>query len=98
MPTKRCAPPARPGEGTGDATRATSRVAPTASFQLRMTGGEAHFTSFPSLSLGTHLFPKLCFADVPAGGIVEVVPIKSPANPHNARYLEKKRVRMGHSL
>ena len=30
--------------------------------------------------------------------IVEVVPIKPPANPHNARYLETKRVRMGHLL
>lgn len=30
--------------------------------------------------------------------IVEVVPIKSPSNPHNARYLETKRVKMGHLL
>ena len=30
--------------------------------------------------------------------IVEVVPIKSPANPHNAKYLETKRVKMGHLL
>lgn len=30
--------------------------------------------------------------------IVEVVPIKAPANPHNARYLETKRVKMGHLL
>jgi 3,4-dihydroxy 2-butanone 4-phosphate synthase/GTP cyclohydrolase II len=30
--------------------------------------------------------------------IVEVVPIKAPANPHNARYLETKRVKMGHML
>ena len=31
--------------------------------------------------------------------IVEVVPIKAPSNPHNARYLETKRVKLGpHSL
>ncbi len=30
--------------------------------------------------------------------IVEVVPIKSPSNPHNAKYLETKRVKMGHLL
>ena len=30
--------------------------------------------------------------------IVEVVPIKSPANPHNAKYLETKKVKMGHLL
>ena len=30
--------------------------------------------------------------------IVEVVPIKATANPHNARYLETKRVKMGHLL
>ncbi len=30
--------------------------------------------------------------------IVEVVPIKSPSNPHNARYLETKKVKMGHLL
>ena len=30
--------------------------------------------------------------------IVEVVPIKAPANPPNARYLETKRVKMGHML
>ncbi|HEX8295804.1 MAG TPA: bifunctional 3,4-dihydroxy-2-butanone-4-phosphate synthase/GTP cyclohydrolase II [Chthoniobacteraceae bacterium] len=30
--------------------------------------------------------------------IVEVVPIKSPTNPHNAKYLETKRVKMGHLL
>ncbi len=30
--------------------------------------------------------------------IVEVVPIKAPPNPHNARYLETKRVKMGHLL
>jgi 3,4-dihydroxy 2-butanone 4-phosphate synthase/GTP cyclohydrolase II len=30
--------------------------------------------------------------------IVEVVPIKSPANPHNAKYLETKRLKMGHLL
>ena len=30
--------------------------------------------------------------------IVEVVPIKSPANKHNAKYLETKRVKMGHLL
>ena len=30
--------------------------------------------------------------------IVEVVPIKSPSNPHNERYLETKRVKMGHML
>jgi 3,4-dihydroxy 2-butanone 4-phosphate synthase/GTP cyclohydrolase II len=30
--------------------------------------------------------------------IVEVVPIKSPANPHNVRYLETKRVKLGHLL
>jgi 3,4-dihydroxy 2-butanone 4-phosphate synthase/GTP cyclohydrolase II len=30
--------------------------------------------------------------------IVEVVPIKSTPNPHNEKYLETKRVRMGHML
>ncbi len=30
--------------------------------------------------------------------IVEVVPIKSEPNPHNAKYLETKRVKMGHLL
>ncbi len=30
--------------------------------------------------------------------IVEVVPIKSPSNPHNAKYLETKRLKMGHLL
>ncbi len=30
--------------------------------------------------------------------IVEVVPIKSEPNPHNARYLETKRLKMGHIL
>jgi 3,4-dihydroxy 2-butanone 4-phosphate synthase/GTP cyclohydrolase II len=30
--------------------------------------------------------------------IVEVVPIKSVSNPHNAKYLETKRVKMGHLL
>ncbi|HEY3897897.1 MAG TPA: bifunctional 3,4-dihydroxy-2-butanone-4-phosphate synthase/GTP cyclohydrolase II [Chthoniobacter sp.] len=30
--------------------------------------------------------------------IVEVVPIKSPANPHNAKYLETKKLKMGHLL
>jgi len=30
--------------------------------------------------------------------IVEIVPIRTPANPHNARYLETKRVKMGHML
>jgi len=30
--------------------------------------------------------------------IVEVVPIKSPSNPHNERYLETKRIKMGHLL
>jgi 3,4-dihydroxy 2-butanone 4-phosphate synthase/GTP cyclohydrolase II len=30
--------------------------------------------------------------------IVEVVPIRSPANPHNAKYLETKRIKMGHLL
>jgi 3,4-dihydroxy 2-butanone 4-phosphate synthase/GTP cyclohydrolase II len=30
--------------------------------------------------------------------IVEVVPIKSPVNPHNAKYLETKRLKMGHLL
>ena len=30
--------------------------------------------------------------------IVEVVPIKAPSNPHNARYLETKRVKLGHIL
>jgi 3,4-dihydroxy 2-butanone 4-phosphate synthase/GTP cyclohydrolase II len=30
--------------------------------------------------------------------ITEVVPIKSKPNPHNARYLETKRVKMGHLL
>jgi 3,4-dihydroxy 2-butanone 4-phosphate synthase/GTP cyclohydrolase II len=30
--------------------------------------------------------------------IVEVVPIKAPANPHNAKYLETKKLKMGHIL
>lgn len=30
--------------------------------------------------------------------MVEQVPIRSEANPHNARYLETKKVKMGHSL
>jgi len=30
--------------------------------------------------------------------IVEIVPIRTPANPHNARYLETKRTKMGHLL
>ena len=30
--------------------------------------------------------------------MVEQVPIRAPANPHNARYLETKRVKMGHLL
>ena len=30
--------------------------------------------------------------------IVEVVPIKSPSNPHNAKYLETKKLKMGHLL
>ena len=30
--------------------------------------------------------------------MVEVVPIRSPTNPHNAKYLETKRVKMGHLL
>ncbi len=30
--------------------------------------------------------------------MVEQVPIRTTANPHNARYLETKRVKMGHSL
>ncbi|HEV7406207.1 MAG TPA: bifunctional 3,4-dihydroxy-2-butanone-4-phosphate synthase/GTP cyclohydrolase II [Chthoniobacteraceae bacterium] len=30
--------------------------------------------------------------------IVEVVPIKSPSNPHNEKYLETKRLKMGHLL
>jgi 3,4-dihydroxy 2-butanone 4-phosphate synthase / GTP cyclohydrolase II len=30
--------------------------------------------------------------------IVEVVPIKSSPNPHNAKYLETKRLKMGHLL
>jgi 3,4-dihydroxy 2-butanone 4-phosphate synthase/GTP cyclohydrolase II len=30
--------------------------------------------------------------------IVEVVPIKSVSNPHNAKYLETKKVKMGHLL
>ena len=30
--------------------------------------------------------------------ITEVVPIKASANPHNAKYLETKRLRMGHML
>ncbi len=30
--------------------------------------------------------------------IVEVVPIKAPTNPHNAKYLETKRLKMGHLL
>jgi 3,4-dihydroxy 2-butanone 4-phosphate synthase/GTP cyclohydrolase II len=30
--------------------------------------------------------------------IVEVVPIKAPTNPHNVKYLETKKVKMGHLL
>ncbi|MEA3212032.1 MAG: 3,4-dihydroxy 2-butanone 4-phosphate synthase / cyclohydrolase [Chthoniobacter sp.] len=30
--------------------------------------------------------------------IIEVVPIKSPSNPHNEKYLETKRLKMGHLL
>ena len=30
--------------------------------------------------------------------IVEIVPIRSAANPHNAKYLETKRLKMGHLL
>ncbi len=30
--------------------------------------------------------------------IVELVPVKAPPNPHNARYLETKRLKMGHLL
>jgi 3,4-dihydroxy 2-butanone 4-phosphate synthase/GTP cyclohydrolase II len=30
--------------------------------------------------------------------IEEIVPIKTPANPHNAKYLETKRLKMGHLL
>jgi 3,4-dihydroxy 2-butanone 4-phosphate synthase/GTP cyclohydrolase II len=30
--------------------------------------------------------------------IVEIVPVRTPANPHNARYLETKRLKMGHLL
>ena len=30
--------------------------------------------------------------------IVEIVPIKAPPNPHNEKYLETKRVKMGHLL
>ncbi len=30
--------------------------------------------------------------------IVEIVPIRMPPNPHNARYLETKRLKMGHLL
>lgn len=30
--------------------------------------------------------------------IVEVVPIKSPSNPHNEKYLETKKLKMGHLL
>ena len=30
--------------------------------------------------------------------IVEVVPIKSKPNPHNVKYLETKRLKMGHLL
>ena len=30
--------------------------------------------------------------------IVEVVPIKAPPNPHNAKYLETKKLKMGHLL
>jgi 3,4-dihydroxy 2-butanone 4-phosphate synthase/GTP cyclohydrolase II len=30
--------------------------------------------------------------------IVEMVPIKAPANPHNAKYLETKKLKMGHLL
>ncbi len=30
--------------------------------------------------------------------IVELVPVRTPANPHNAKYLETKRLKMGHLL
>ena len=30
--------------------------------------------------------------------IVEIVPIRTPSNPHNAKYLETKRLKMGHLL
>ena len=30
--------------------------------------------------------------------IVEVVPIKTESNPHNEKYLETKRLKMGHRL
>jgi 3,4-dihydroxy 2-butanone 4-phosphate synthase / GTP cyclohydrolase II len=30
--------------------------------------------------------------------MVEQVPIRSEPNPHNARYLETKRTKMGHTL
>jgi 3,4-dihydroxy 2-butanone 4-phosphate synthase/GTP cyclohydrolase II len=30
--------------------------------------------------------------------IIELVPIKSPSNPHNAKYLETKRLKLGHLL
>jgi 3,4-dihydroxy 2-butanone 4-phosphate synthase/GTP cyclohydrolase II len=30
--------------------------------------------------------------------IVEQIPLNIPSNPHNERYLETKRVRMGHLL
>src|SRR3954463_4467795 len=30
--------------------------------------------------------------------MIEQVPIRSPANPHNAKYLETKKTKMGHSL
>ena len=30
--------------------------------------------------------------------IVEIVPIRTVANPHNAKYLETKRLKMGHLL
>jgi len=30
--------------------------------------------------------------------IVEIVPIRTKANPHNAKYLETKRLKMGHLL
>ena len=30
--------------------------------------------------------------------IIEQLPLSMPANPHNAKYLETKRTRMGHTL
>ena len=30
--------------------------------------------------------------------IVEQLPISQPSNPHNEKYLETKRIRMGHTL